>query len=913
MGINTPKEVAHDKKRSTSLDARALNSGAHRAHIADSDMGKVISILQDMYKEPVSAAIREYVANAVDSHRESGIHGIPVELTTEINDESALTNLVSITVQDFGKGLDKESTISCFTHYGASTKSDNGTIIGGFGLGAKSGLAFSSELNVKSVTETTSGQYEVTELVVYSGGCDIINHEITDKKMSTGVKISMIAKRSDYERERITRKMLEELFAGFNSGSVAFNGHVLKTVHDYEGIEKPFNVMDIPGVEGGTITIMPRYHYTNAEKNGEGAPNPHRREPVVPYNLDNNNAELGELYIAGIRFTDPVARKIIKAAYHYAAFRYIIELPSDVLKISVTRDNIQNTEAVEEISALIAEAAKNYTYDLAYYELLLAYGDDIKGQYNTLSRLHRGKRVHQTGRALAHVSFTEYVTENLDYFNSILPESYRPVLLTSDENGPLRYIYHMSRFKNAASITTIKKRLDEETATYAHANGQIRCLTTMATKSIYHGCAAYIHRHGNITEERVGAAYSDTYNVDHRPNNTIFFTYSDNDIESLKEPLGRPKTTPSDYNTIGTKIFMGLYRKTAAGTFPNGIETIAFVHEDDLTPFAKKIMGERIISLSSWVSKIEKEHSGKKTKVDIKTYRVKTIENSRAGQLTAEEIRDAYKKGTILGYATGASQESIAIGTRGYKAHLPTFGLIDENAASYNDAKLYKAIKTISPAVKQKISRVEKAQYLHINKGQEEKTLKDIGLPNMLSFHQIMANAVSEGIYELPGVGNIIKTLEANPAQFNLMKTLITERVGIPRYAGISGKNELTAENDAVKERLRALPLYKHAGDNVRQLEEAVASLKPIFNDILNISRAVRALNSGTTWNTNQSTAALENFLLDYLARVPSAKGTSTSKIVEIAMKTVGHERIDFVSLYQTALELDVNAKLEDK
>ena len=54
-------------------------------------------------------------------------------------------------MRDHGKGLDYLSIISVFTNFGTSTKRDSDNLIGGFGIGSKSGLAVSDSVQISSV------------------------------------------------------------------------------------------------------------------------------------------------------------------------------------------------------------------------------------------------------------------------------------------------------------------------------------------------------------------------------------------------------------------------------------------------------------------------------------------------------------------------------------------------------------------------------------------------------------------------------------------------------------------------------------------------------------------------------------------------------------------------------------------
>lgn len=118
---------------------------SYAAQIDSNATPMVMEMLAKLYSEPLSAAIREYVSNAVDANVEAGVTK-PVQLTLPERDNDG-----TLKVQDYGKGLDYLGIISVFANFGTSTKRDSDNLIGGFGIGSKSGLAVSNAINVVSI------------------------------------------------------------------------------------------------------------------------------------------------------------------------------------------------------------------------------------------------------------------------------------------------------------------------------------------------------------------------------------------------------------------------------------------------------------------------------------------------------------------------------------------------------------------------------------------------------------------------------------------------------------------------------------------------------------------------------------------------------------------------------------------
>ncbi len=109
--------------------------------IAPSMIGHVMKILSDMYSDPHRAIAREYIANAVDSHRMArklnAVNQKPIEVTTP----SKLNPTFS--VRDYGVGMSEEETEELLSNFGSSgdEKRKDDTLIGGFGIGSKCAFA----------------------------------------------------------------------------------------------------------------------------------------------------------------------------------------------------------------------------------------------------------------------------------------------------------------------------------------------------------------------------------------------------------------------------------------------------------------------------------------------------------------------------------------------------------------------------------------------------------------------------------------------------------------------------------------------------------------------------------------------------------------------------------------------------
>ena len=156
----------------------------YAAKIDKNAVNMVMDMLSKLYNDPMNAAIREYVSNAYDANVEAGATK-PVELTLPCTENDGL-----LMVKDYGCGLDYMGIVSVFANFGTSTKRDSDNLIGGFGIGSKSGLAVSNAINVSSVCNGTLNEFvleRTPEGIVTRFTCE---NEPTEKDSGTTVTVN---------------------------------------------------------------------------------------------------------------------------------------------------------------------------------------------------------------------------------------------------------------------------------------------------------------------------------------------------------------------------------------------------------------------------------------------------------------------------------------------------------------------------------------------------------------------------------------------------------------------------------------------------------------------------------------------------------------------------------------------------
>ena len=124
------------------VEAGGLGSGGAFTIAASVKAFEVLS--SNLYQNKTLAVIREITCNAVDAHTAAGlpISTIQVHLPTYMEPV--------FWVRDYGSGLSDEDVLSLYTTYFRSTKDQDNSQIGGFGLGSKSPFAVADQFTVTS-------------------------------------------------------------------------------------------------------------------------------------------------------------------------------------------------------------------------------------------------------------------------------------------------------------------------------------------------------------------------------------------------------------------------------------------------------------------------------------------------------------------------------------------------------------------------------------------------------------------------------------------------------------------------------------------------------------------------------------------------------------------------------------------
>lgn len=156
-----------------------------------SAMMMLINFLSDIYKDPETTLMTEYVSNALDSHTVAGKSDIPIEISLPNKLEPYYK------VRDFGVGMETEQIENIFRYVFKSTKRSNNDEIGGFGIGK---LVFAPYCGVMNLT-TFTGDTKTVYLVRLQGGDGGITKLFEgDSDEPRGVEVKVPIKGENFER-----------------------------------------------------------------------------------------------------------------------------------------------------------------------------------------------------------------------------------------------------------------------------------------------------------------------------------------------------------------------------------------------------------------------------------------------------------------------------------------------------------------------------------------------------------------------------------------------------------------------------------------------------------------------------------------------------------------------------------------
>lgn len=181
--------------------------------LASDNQQSLISSLTHLYANPALAALREYCANAADAHK-SANQTKPFEVDYKFSKTKG-----TLRIRDYGHGLNREQLTTIYSQYGATTKHQTNLLAGGFGLGAKSGLAVSNNFFLNTVNNGVLIEAEI--LKTDSGVATLRVISETSTKKASGTEIIVPLTENQF---REISSNAEAQLMGYHPEQVTING-----------------------------------------------------------------------------------------------------------------------------------------------------------------------------------------------------------------------------------------------------------------------------------------------------------------------------------------------------------------------------------------------------------------------------------------------------------------------------------------------------------------------------------------------------------------------------------------------------------------------------------------------------------------------------------------------------------------
>lgn len=192
-------------RRDTNFAAQTV-----RMTVDENNIQHIMSVLTDLYSDPMMAVIREYSTNAHDSHLAAG-NPDPIEVSLP----GAFERTFRVT--DKGVGLSVDDLVNIYSKYGYSTKRDNDNESGMLGLGCKAGLTYTDQFSLTAVKDGIKTIAIVARGEDGAGVIDIVDTVGTDEP--NGVVIAVPVKDTTTFNQRA-----QEFFRFWEPGTVLVDG-----------------------------------------------------------------------------------------------------------------------------------------------------------------------------------------------------------------------------------------------------------------------------------------------------------------------------------------------------------------------------------------------------------------------------------------------------------------------------------------------------------------------------------------------------------------------------------------------------------------------------------------------------------------------------------------------------------------
>ena len=297
---------------------------------------KLYSMLSNLYRNVPGSIIREYTSNAWDSHKEAGKEKTPIYVKLHSKDGEHY-----LLVKDIGLGMSPETMKNIYFNYLDSTKEDSDDIIGCFGIGSKSALAYTHTFYINTTYSGKLYRYIFTKQSNGIPAGELLMVEDTEEVNGTSIRIPL-KKEDVYSFHRELSKQL--------------------TYFPNVFVESDWGYFD----NGYKIYEKPLFRY----RPGNDLTQLHMCLGDVPYSIDWTELSRDPINLpVAIKFsigelTPTPSRESI--VYSKDSIKLINKKIDEVLE-SIEREVNDKREAVDSIKEYLSQVVDGYDRYISYY------------------------------------------------------------------------------------------------------------------------------------------------------------------------------------------------------------------------------------------------------------------------------------------------------------------------------------------------------------------------------------------------------------------------------------------------------------------------------------------------------------------------------------------------------------------
>lgn len=146
---------------------------------------QMLMLRTGLYSDKIAAVVREYLTNARDAHVDAG-HSKAIDITVPNRFGS------DVVIRDYGMGMSPDFIEKVYVQYTASTKRDTEEMTGGWGIGSKSGYAYSDSFTVISIHNGVKYTWLAQSRADGSGDFSLVSSVDTIEPSGVEIRLSLL-------------------------------------------------------------------------------------------------------------------------------------------------------------------------------------------------------------------------------------------------------------------------------------------------------------------------------------------------------------------------------------------------------------------------------------------------------------------------------------------------------------------------------------------------------------------------------------------------------------------------------------------------------------------------------------------------------------------------------------------------